>query len=230
MVAAANLVEVAALVGDTARATMLAALMGGQSLTGTELAYVARVSRPTASEHRARLVDARLLAVTRKRRFAYYRIASPLIARMLESIQAVAAIEVPSRHQPRSAAGATLRPHLLRPHRGHGRRRPRRCTAGRWPRGLKRRWRRVDRRRRPAASALRCCARAKNEEPPRLLPAVSRLERAALSRRGFCRRRDLPLLPRAGMAHAHARHPRAAADARRTQRLGRDFRCSIDCR
>ena len=30
MVAAANLVEVAALVGDTARATMLNALMGGQ--------------------------------------------------------------------------------------------------------------------------------------------------------------------------------------------------------
>jgi len=39
MVAAANLVEVAALVGDTARATMLSALMGGQSLTATELAY-----------------------------------------------------------------------------------------------------------------------------------------------------------------------------------------------
>ena len=109
MVAAANLVEVAALVGDTARATMLAALMGGESLTGTELAYVARVSRPTASEHLARLVDARLLAVTRKRRFAYYRIASPMIARMLESIQAVAAIEVPPRHQPRSAADEALR-------------------------------------------------------------------------------------------------------------------------
>ena len=41
MVAAANLVEVAALVGDTARATMLNALMGGQSLTATELAYCA---------------------------------------------------------------------------------------------------------------------------------------------------------------------------------------------
>jgi hypothetical protein len=39
MVAAANLVEVAALVGDAARATMLSALMGGQSLTATELAY-----------------------------------------------------------------------------------------------------------------------------------------------------------------------------------------------
>ncbi len=109
MVAAANLVEVAALVGDTARATMLAALMGGQSLTGTELAFLARVSRPTASEHLTKLVDARLLSVTRKRRFAYYRIASPLVAQMLESIMAAAAIEVPPRHQPRSAADEALR-------------------------------------------------------------------------------------------------------------------------
>ena len=46
MVAAANLVEVAALVGDTRE--MLSALMGGQSLTATELAYCANVSRSTA--------------------------------------------------------------------------------------------------------------------------------------------------------------------------------------
>ena len=109
MVAAANLVEVAALVGDTARATMLAALMGGESLTGTELAFLARVSRPTASEHLRKLVDARLLAVTRKRRFAYYRIASPLVAQMLESLKALAAIEVPPRHQSRSAADDAVR-------------------------------------------------------------------------------------------------------------------------
>jgi DNA-binding transcriptional ArsR family regulator len=109
MVAAANMVEVAALVGDTARATMLAALMGGQSLTGTELAYLARISRPTASEHLAKLVNARLLSVTKKRRFRYYRIASPLVAGMLESIKAVAAIEVPPRHQPRSAKDDALR-------------------------------------------------------------------------------------------------------------------------
>ena len=55
MVAAANLVEVAALVGDTARATMLNALMGGQSLTATELAYCANVSRSTASGHLSKL-------------------------------------------------------------------------------------------------------------------------------------------------------------------------------
>jgi DNA-binding transcriptional ArsR family regulator len=109
MVAAANMVEVAALVGDTARATMLAALMGGQALTGSELAYLARVSRPTASEHLAKLVEARLVAVTRKRRFNYYRIASPLVARMLESMKAVAALEVPPRYQPRSPPDDALR-------------------------------------------------------------------------------------------------------------------------
>src|SRR5262244_673494 len=109
MVAAANMVEVAALVGDTARATMLAALMGGQALTGTELAYLARVSRSTASEHLAKLVEARLIVVTRQRRFRYYRIASPLVAAMLESMKAVAAIEVPPRYQPRSARDEALR-------------------------------------------------------------------------------------------------------------------------
>src|SRR5262245_58746666 len=109
MVAAANMVEVAALVGDTARATMLAALMGGESLTASELAFLARVSRPTASEHLRKLVDARLLAVTQKRRNRYYRIASPLVAGMLESIKAVAAIEVPPRYQPRSAKDDALR-------------------------------------------------------------------------------------------------------------------------
>src|SRR5882762_333967 len=109
MVAAANLVEVAALVGDTARATVLNALMGGQSLTGTELAYCANVSRATASGHLSKMVAARLFSVTRERRFSYYRIASPLVATMLESIKVVAAIEVPPRHQPRSANDGALR-------------------------------------------------------------------------------------------------------------------------
>ena len=109
MVAAANLVEVAALVGDTARATMLNALMGGQSLTATELAYCADVSRSTASDHLSKLVAARLLTVTRYGRFSYYRIASPLVATMLESIKVVAAIEVPPRRQPRSPSDDALR-------------------------------------------------------------------------------------------------------------------------
>jgi DNA-binding transcriptional ArsR family regulator len=109
MAAAANMVEVAALVGDTARATMLAALMGGQALTASELAARARISKSTASGHLGKLVGARLLAVTQRRRNRYYRIASPLVARMLESIKAVAAIETPPRHQPRSAQDDALR-------------------------------------------------------------------------------------------------------------------------
>ena len=79
MVVAANLVEVAALVGDTARATMLAALMSGQALTGSELAHVARVTRPTASQHLAKLTQARLIVVVKQGRFSYYRIVSPLV-------------------------------------------------------------------------------------------------------------------------------------------------------
>ena len=109
MVAAANMVEVAALVGDTARATILAALMGGQALTASELAARARISKSTASGHLGKLVGARLLAVTQKRRNRYYRIASPLVARMLESIKAVAALETPPRYQPRSAQDDALR-------------------------------------------------------------------------------------------------------------------------
>ncbi len=109
MATAANMVEVAALVGDTARATMLAALMGGQALTASELAACARISKSTASGHLGKLVGARLLAVTQRRRNRYYRIASPLVARMLESIKAVAAIETPPRHQPRSAQDDALR-------------------------------------------------------------------------------------------------------------------------
>jgi len=103
------MVEIAALVGDTARATMPAALMGGQALTSSELAELGRVSRATASEHLSKLTQARLLTVTQKRRNRYYRIASPLVAKMLESIKAVAALETPPRYQPRSAQDDTLR-------------------------------------------------------------------------------------------------------------------------
>lgn len=109
MAEAANLVEVAALVGDTARATVLAALMGGQALTAGELAALARVGKSTMSEHLAKLEDANLLAAVAQGRFKYYRIASQRVAAMLESIIAVAAIDVPPRYRPRSAGDDALR-------------------------------------------------------------------------------------------------------------------------
>src|SRR3954451_3566271 len=109
MVVATNLVEVAALVGDSARATMLSALMGGQSLLAKEIAYCANVSPSTASGHLSKLVAARLLTVTRNRRFSYYRIAGPLVATMLESIGVVATVGAPPPRQARSANDQALR-------------------------------------------------------------------------------------------------------------------------
>jgi DNA-binding transcriptional ArsR family regulator len=109
MVAASNLVEVAALVGDTARATILAALMGGQALTAGELAALAGVSKSTASEHLAKLETAKLVVAAAQGRFKYYRIASQRVAAMLESIIAVAAIDVPPRYRPKSAKDDALR-------------------------------------------------------------------------------------------------------------------------
>src|SRR5882757_5924386 len=87
----ATMAEIAALVGDPARANILDALIDGRALTATELAFVARVSPSTASAHLAKLTEARLLSVLRQGRNRYYRLTSPLVGRMLESIMAVAA-------------------------------------------------------------------------------------------------------------------------------------------
>jgi DNA-binding transcriptional ArsR family regulator len=84
--------EIAALVGDPARAAMLAALMGGRAFTARELADVAGVAPPTASGHLARLTDAGLIAMQRQGRRHYHRLASPTVAQMLESVMAVAAL------------------------------------------------------------------------------------------------------------------------------------------
>ncbi|HTZ78125.1 MAG TPA: helix-turn-helix transcriptional regulator [Stellaceae bacterium] len=91
MVSTASLAEVAALVGDPARAGMLTALMDGRALTATELAQVAGVAPQTASGHLARLSTAGLLSVAKQGRHRYHRLASPEVARMLEGMMEVAA-------------------------------------------------------------------------------------------------------------------------------------------
>ena len=88
-----RMASVAALLGDPARANILNALMDGRALTAKELAYAARVSPPTASGHLARLTDAGLLAAAKQGRHRYFRLASPLVGQMLESIMAVAGPE-----------------------------------------------------------------------------------------------------------------------------------------
>jgi DNA-binding transcriptional ArsR family regulator len=92
--------EVAALVGNPARANILMALMDGRALTASELAYAAGVSAQTTSEHLAKLREANLLALTKQGRHRYFRLGSPQIARMIEGIMAVAA-DGPARYRPR---------------------------------------------------------------------------------------------------------------------------------
>lgn len=91
MVSQARFAEVAALVGDPARASMLHALLDGRALTATELARVAGITPQTASGHLARLTTVGLMTVVKQGRHRYHRLASAEVAQMMESIMRVAA-------------------------------------------------------------------------------------------------------------------------------------------
>jgi len=105
--------EIAALVGNPARANILMALIEGRALTASELSYVAGVSPQTTSEHLAMLREANLLSMTKQGRHCYFRLGSPQVARMIESIMVVA-VDAPQRYRPRWNGGEQLRTaHLL---------------------------------------------------------------------------------------------------------------------
>lgn len=103
-----QIAEIAALLGDPARANMLLALMGGRALTAGELARHAGVSAPTTSGHLAKLAGARLVTPTRQGRHRYYRLASREIAEVVHALM-VAAGAGPARHRPAGPRDAALR-------------------------------------------------------------------------------------------------------------------------
>src|SRR6516165_906916 len=105
---APQIAEIAALVGDPARANMLVALLGGRALTATELACAAGVSPQTTSGHLGKLSAARLIVLTKQGRNRYYRLAGPHVGHMLEGIMQVA-IDGPPRYQPRSKTDEQMR-------------------------------------------------------------------------------------------------------------------------
>jgi len=107
MPSTAAFAEIAALAGDPARATMLHALMDGRALTAGELASAAGIMPQTASGHLAQLNAAGLLAMVKAGRHHYHRLATPAVARMVESIMRVAA-----------ATAATRRPVRVGPRDG----------------------------------------------------------------------------------------------------------------
>ena len=93
--------EAASLIGDPARANIMAALLDGRAMTATELSFVANVAPSTASGHLSKLVDGKLLSVTSSGRHRYFRLASPAVARVLEDLMTLAS-EGPPRHRPKS--------------------------------------------------------------------------------------------------------------------------------
>src|SRR5678816_3409880 len=85
-----NIVGIAALIGDHARADILTSLMAGGALTATELANVAGVTKQTISTHVAKLTDAGLIAVEKQGRHRYFRLADRDVADLLEILMGVA--------------------------------------------------------------------------------------------------------------------------------------------
>ena len=85
-----DIANIASLIGDRARAAILMSLMAGRSLTATELARGAGVTKQTASSHLSKLVDARLVAVERVGRHRYFRLADYDVAAVLERLVGLA--------------------------------------------------------------------------------------------------------------------------------------------
>ncbi len=224
MVSNAKIAEVAALAGDPARAAMLMALLDGRAFTASELARLAGITPQTASGHVARLTTAGLISVEKQGRHRYHRLASPVVARMLEGIGQVAAGNGSARivTGPRDAAlrrARTCYDHLA----GalavaltdsldcpRSRRAVDRCGCGDQERPRLSRTARD----RPVVAAGQA----------RVLPTLPGLERAASAPRRCCRRRHLHALLLGRLDPPGRRHARCRGHAERPARVPGKFR------
>ncbi|HLM85388.1 MAG TPA: winged helix-turn-helix domain-containing protein [Solirubrobacteraceae bacterium] len=97
MNSAIDIADLAGLLADASRSTMLQALMDQRARTAGELARLAKISPSTGSQHLSRLIDGGLLAVEAQGRHRYYRLAHPRVAVLLESMMAFAPASLPTR-------------------------------------------------------------------------------------------------------------------------------------
>jgi len=107
MITGPIIAEIAALVGDPARATIVFALLDGRALAASELAVAARITPQTASTHLAKLTGAGLLSVVRRGRHRQFRLASPTVVDMIDGIVGVALQQRP-RYRPLSRQAREL--------------------------------------------------------------------------------------------------------------------------
>jgi DNA-binding transcriptional ArsR family regulator len=82
--------EVAAAIGEPARARMLYCLIDGRARTSTELAVVADVTASTASVHLQRLKTQRLVKVLAQGKHRYYSLGGANVAAALEALSVLA--------------------------------------------------------------------------------------------------------------------------------------------
>jgi len=82
--------DIAAAIGEPARARMLYCLSDGRARTSTELAVVAGVAPSTASVHLQRLSALRLVKVVAQGKHRYYNLEGPNVAAVLEALSVLA--------------------------------------------------------------------------------------------------------------------------------------------
>ena len=85
-----DLATVASLIGEPTRAIILSALMGGEALPASELAYRAQVTPQTISSHLSKLLAGNLIKVTQTGRHRYYSLKDHKVAQILENLQRIA--------------------------------------------------------------------------------------------------------------------------------------------
>jgi DNA-binding transcriptional ArsR family regulator len=82
--------DIAAAIGEPARARILYSLVDGHARTSTELSVVANVSPSTTSVHLDRLRSTHLINVSAQGKHRFYSLAGPEVARALESLSVLA--------------------------------------------------------------------------------------------------------------------------------------------
>jgi len=110
-----NISEVASLMGDPARAAMLAALVDGRALPAGELAYASGVTAQTASFHLSKLLAGGLVTAETEGRHRYYRLAGAHVAQAIENLATIRPPRAdPQKNTQRDRKGTEVRPVLLR--------------------------------------------------------------------------------------------------------------------
>lgn len=96
--------EIAAAIGEPARARILYSLVDGHARTSTELAAIAEVTPSTASVHLSRLQAAQLVRVVSEGRHRFYSLAGAKVATALEGLSVIAGF-APGKFVPTTPAG-----------------------------------------------------------------------------------------------------------------------------